>query len=511
MAEPGVDEAADWQVSPDLAAAAAALGLEGPAFQAPEAEVKADVPPAAEASAAEPETAAAEPVEVIESPIEQAEPEATPPPDWGARPDATEVYPTTWAPPPPPPPRTDAQVEPRAGDIRTRLGRAEPETELDDDVAEEVTTAEQAVPWLIGVILLLAGMVIVLLALIFAGDASLGGGGDASPTPALAVVPSVSARPSASSRISPSPSPRESPKPSASAEAVPKYGDLEMVYQGRSTALAPIYLLRRDFTVEGEPDVLAQDPNLDVRRFAWSPDGRRGAFLYADRLMGTNPGVESHHLSDGISAITFGDDAETVYAVRARADGGNDVVTILVVNQETGHERELDSVTYPRPAVEQEAAVEEAQFSDDGGSIRLYWMHDDTLRLWILGAGAWSLDPAEGNARKLDDDKLPVLWAGEGERRIKQKNEATKTRLTVIDRAGDEMAQTVLEGRVSHVRWSPRGDQVVFTLGQATPGGGVLQNLYLWNLNRDDPVMITNTGAAFGAEWRGSQPRWEAD
>ena len=41
-------------------------------------------------------------------------------------------------------------------------------------------------PWLIGVILLLAGMVIVLLALIFAGDASLGGGADASPTPSAA-------------------------------------------------------------------------------------------------------------------------------------------------------------------------------------------------------------------------------------------------------------------------------------------------------------------------------------
>ena len=65
---------------------------------------------------------------------------------------------------------------------------------MDDELAEEATTAEQAVPWLIGVILLLAGMVIVLLALIFAGDASLGGGGaGGSPTPsAFAFVPAAS-------------------------------------------------------------------------------------------------------------------------------------------------------------------------------------------------------------------------------------------------------------------------------------------------------------------------------
>ncbi len=33
-----------------------------------------------------------------------------------------------------------------------------------------------------------------------------------------------------------------------------------------SAALAPIYLLRRDFTLEEEPVVLAQDGSIDVRR-----------------------------------------------------------------------------------------------------------------------------------------------------------------------------------------------------------------------------------------------------
>ena len=63
---------------------------------------------------------------------------------------------------------------------------------------------------------------------------------------------------------------------------MPQYGDLEMIYQGRSAALEPIWLLLRDFSVDGDPEVIARDPDLDVRRFAWSPDGTRGASLYAD-------------------------------------------------------------------------------------------------------------------------------------------------------------------------------------------------------------------------------------
>ena len=295
---------------------------------------------------------------------------------------------------------------------------------------------------------------------------------------------------------------------------MPKYGALEMLYQGRSAALAPIYLLRKDFTQDSEPDVMARDSTLDVRRFAWSPDGRRGAFLYADVLVGINPGVDTHRLTDGISAITFGDDAETVYAVRVVADGGNDSASILAVNQATGHERELDRVSYPRPNIQEEEALSEAQFTDDGGPIRLFWMHDDTLRLWILDGGTWTIDPAEGTATKLDEEALPVLWASEGERRIRLSFENGATRLRMVDRSGDVMASTSVNGRVSHLRWSPRGDQIVFTVGESTANGGVLQDLYLWNLGEGrepKPMMMTNTGASFGAEWRGSQSRWEED
>ena len=244
-------------------------------------------------------------------------------------------------------------------------------------------------------------MVIVLLALIFAGDASLGGAAGGTPSPtagAIAAAGSDDAQPSPTPRGSEEPSSSASAAPSESAAPVPEYGDLEMVYQGRSTALAPIYLLRRDFSVEGEPAVVAQDDDLNVQRFAWSADGTAGASLYADRLVGIDPGVDVHFMSDGISALTFGDDAKTVYAVRVTADGGNDVASILAVDHKTGDEKQLDRVSYPRPAVEEEAALAEAQFSDDGGSVRLYWMDDDTLRLWILGAG--NVDDRSGRGQR---------------------------------------------------------------------------------------------------------------
>ena len=477
---------------------------------------------AAEASDAEPEPSEDDDGHLPEAAIAAAAIAASQPemesrrPDvpWLDRPDQTEVYPTTWEPPPPPrlAARDEAAIDPRRGAVRTTLGQAEPE--VDDELAEEATTAEQAVPWLIGVILLLAGMVIVLLALIFAGDASLGGGAGGSPTPsAEAFIPGSSGAVSAVS-----PTPRTNPSPSAepakSPAAVPQYGDLEMIYQGRSAALAPIFLLLHDFSVEADPEVIAQDPALDVRRFAWSPDGTRGAALYADVMVAIDPRVDVHRLSDGISAITFGNDPETVYALRVVADGGDDVASVLAVNQATGDERELDRVSYRRPTIEAEAPLLEAQFADDGGSARLYWMHDDTLRLWILGAGSWTIDPAEGKASKLHEDALPVLWAPEGERHVRLGVDGGTTRLNIVDRSGDRIASTKVTGRVSHLRWSPRGDQVVFTLGRPTSGGGVLQDLYLWNLgagNDPAPTMITNTGAAFGAEWRGSQARWEED
>ena len=105
------------------------------------------------------------------------------------------------------------------------------------------TTAEQAVPWMIGIILALTGMVIVLLALIFS-----------SPDGLVAIAPSSTPLPSASTDASaePSTAPSDEPaSPSAGASAsteptpgpsptpAPTWGPLEMVYLGRPTDSSP--------------------------------------------------------------------------------------------------------------------------------------------------------------------------------------------------------------------------------------------------------------------------------
>jgi hypothetical protein len=310
----------------------------------------------------------------------------------------------------------DARLEPVAGEAQTRL--AQPDVEVDEDLEAQPSTAEQAVPWLIGFILLLAGMVIVLLALIFAGDDSLGAGG-ASPSPSnVAAVVSASPDPTPSVRpATPTPASAPSGTPAPTPTPLPEFGPLEMVYQGRATALAPIYLLRHDFTVEEEPATMAQDPSLDVRRFAWAPDGKAGVGLYADVLVSIEPGVEKRRLGDGITTITFGDDGSVVYAVRVTEDGANDVANVLAIDFASGETTELAAITYARPDIAAEAALQEAQFADEGGAIRLYWMEDDALRLWALGAGSWTIDPDDGAVEEREEAP-PVLWGPGGERRI---------------------------------------------------------------------------------------------
>jgi hypothetical protein len=436
-------------------------------------------------------------------------------PAWRADDDApsvesTQVLPTSWEPPPAPAEqiRAGTSLEPVAGAPRTRLG--EPEIELDDELEARASTAEQAVPWLIGFILLLAGMVIVLLALIFAGEESFGAGASPSPSNAAVVVVTGSPEPSATpAPATPSATEAATPEPTATPVPLPEYGPLEMVYQGRAAALAPIYLLRHDFTVEEEPATMAQDPALDVRRFAWAPDGTLGAGLLADVLVSIEPGAEKRRLGDGIMTITFGRDASTVYAVRVTQDGGNDVANVLAIDFASGDTTELAAISYPRPSIEAEAALEEAQFADDGGAVRLYWMEDEMLRLWALGAGSWTIDPDDGTVEELDDEDVPKLWSPRDEQRVTVGASEGTTTLTLVDEEGDTLASTTIEGRVSHLRWSPDGRAVAFTVGRSASGGGVVQNLFLWDLGDEQPPQqLTNTGAAFGAEWLGSIQRW---
>jgi len=433
---------------------------------------------------------------------------------WPERGDSTQVLPTTWTPREPAAPDRSPALDPVVGRVRVSLAQ---EPDASADAEEEPSTAEQAVPWLIGVILLLAGMVIVLLALIFAGDASLGSGGAAPSDSPLAVVPSDFAVTSLEPTPTPTPTPTaaSSGSPVASAEVtptaapVPKYGALEMVYQGRNAALAPIYLLRRDFTQDTDTQViLAQDASVDVRRFAWSRDGTAGVGLLADILVSIEPGQEKRRLADGISTITFGDDASTVYAVRLTEDGANEVATVLAVDFASGSVTELAAPAYARPSIGNEDALAEAQFADEGGPVRLYWVEGGTLRFWALGAGTWEIDPDDGTMTELEEDDRPTLWAPNGERRIRTSFETGTSTITLLDDADEELLTTTVEGRVSHLRWAPDGQRITFTVGSSAPGGGVLQDLFLWDLNEQAPMRLTPTGAAFGAEWIGAQPVW---
>ncbi|HEX2765208.1 MAG TPA: hypothetical protein VHR55_01010 [Candidatus Limnocylindria bacterium] len=501
--------------------AEAAATAEEPTAE-PEAELEPDEPAATEA---EPAAATAE---EARSSWFRSGPDHQPTwrPEWLPEIDETEdertrVLPTDWSPPPPtplPPQAASAGGEdlaPHATPARTRPA-ADADRELDEDPEAGASTAEQAVPWLIGFILLLAGMVIVLLALIFAGDGSLGGGAPTSPSPSLAAAVAT-ATPGATPQASGAPS----PSAAASADATPEpsedggtggplFGPLEMVYQGRATALAPIYLLRQEFASEEEPTVLAQDPNLDVRRFAWSRDGTHGAGLYAELLVSVEPSADKRQLGDDISTITFGRDASTVYGVRVARDGANDVAAVIAIDYASGDATELARVTYPRPSGGNRAALREAAFQDEGGPVRLYWMEDNRLRLYVVNGGMWEISPDDRTVTEVER-RPPLLVSPDGRQRIVASEDGGTTTLTRLDMDGVERASTTVEGVVSHLRWSPDGERVVFTLGRSASGGGVLQDLFLWDLDDEPPTQITATGAAFGAEWLGARVRWREE
>ena len=172
---------------------------------------------------------------------------------------------------------------------------------------------------------------------------------------------------------------------------------------------------------------------------------------------------------------------------------------------------ELASVAYTRPAIGEEDALREGQFEDDGGAVRLFWIQGGILRLWSLGAGAWDIDPETGEVTETEG--LPVLWSPGGARRIEVTETDGDSTIALHDGDGEEpVARTVISGFVSHIRWSPDGERVVFTLGRTARGGGLVQDLFLWDLiDGVTPTQLTSTGAAFGAEWLGVAPRWEAE
>ena len=371
------------------------------------------------------------------------------------------------------------------------------------------STAEQAVPWLIGIVLALAGIVLVLLALILTSENGQLAGGSPSPSAAASVLTPLG---SLGASGIPSATPAPSGTASASVAATPTpppptFGALEMIYLSRATATSPIYLYRRDFSVTEEAETLAR-ADQGVEQFAWAPDGRRGVAIIAGRAVALQEDTAARALADGVGEVTFSRDSQTVYAARVARDGANDVAQVLAIDWVSGEQEVIGTATYPHPQVSAETALEEAQFIDDGGVVRLYPTTDGRLLLWVLGAPAtYEIDP--GGGAMTETTGLPLLASPDDLFRITLSESAAGGTLILTDADGNERASTAVAGRVSHMRWAPNGSEVSFTLGTTGSNGGVVQNLYVWDLvDGKAPTMITSNGASFGAEWRGGGVWW---
>ena len=362
------------------------------------------------------------------------------------------------------------------------------------------TTAEQAVPWLIGLILALTGMVIVLLALIFVGPDGTGVG--QSPTPTVEPSVSISTLPTASPTAVPTEVPTATPTPP------PTYGALEMVYLNRATAAAPVSLLRRDFSTTADPTTVAQAAQ-GVTAYTWAPDGRNGAAIIAGNVVALTPGEDSRPLADSVSAIAFGNDSATVYAMRVVRNGANDDASLLGIGFASGDTEAIATITFPHVATFPDPALRESQFVDDGGLVRIYPTLDGKLIVWILAAPAiYRIDPADGAVTEVV--RRPILWSPDEQYHLDlAETSGTVTTLALRNRAGSTIAAVEVSGLVSHVRWAGSSNEVVFTLGRSSPGGGVRQDLYVWDLVQGNaPSPLTSNGAAFGAEWLGVRQVW---
>ena len=148
-------------------------------------------------------------------------------------------------------------------------------------------------PWLIGIILALAGMVIVLLALIFSSPNGLVAGPDGSEQPSPSAQPSdgigvvdPTAEPSGSATRRHRP--RQSRLPGRHPRRIPTFGPLEMTYLGRPSAVCAVSLLLRDFSVAEDEDVVAQ-ADQGVSSYANAPDGRVSAAVIDGRAVAIDP------------------------------------------------------------------------------------------------------------------------------------------------------------------------------------------------------------------------------
>ncbi len=406
----------------------------------------------------------------------EPEPEPDPDPDPGPSPDTEASAPTTSF---GDPSGSDGWDSKRDGDRR------------------RPTTAEQAVPWLIGSVLALSGIVVVLLALIFIGPQGVAGLPTPSPSPS---APAPTATPSP---VPPTPSPTLGP----TASPPPVFGPLDMTYLQRATVSSPIRLLRHDFSTTAVPTVIVDDKG-GVTHYAWSPDGTRGVAIVAGRAVALVAGQPARTLTDPVDAVIFEADSTTLYGLRITRNGANDRAELLKIDFTTGATQVLTTIGYPHPTIIPDPALKEAQFADDGGTSRLYTTVDGYVVAWILGAPAtYQIDPANGSYTQVDH--RPDLWSPDQRWRITLAVTSSVTTITLLDSSGASKAQVKVTGLVSHVRWAATDNEIVFTLGRII-GGGVHQDLYVWDLvNGKAPAALTTNGASFGAEWLGVLQAWQ--
>ena len=382
---------------------------------------------------------------------------------------------------------------------------AEPPWDLKlDGNRRRPTTAEQAVPWLIGLVLALAGMLIVMLALIFSStDGLLPAFGSASPEPSLALTPT----PRPTRTPEPSPEPTVTPEPTPTSEPTPAFAPLEVVFMQRTSTSGPIHLFSHDFAAQATPEPLARD-NRGVDSYAWSPDGAWGIALVDGNPLALTPGSSARDLGDGFDGIAFAGDSVTAYAVRATLSGSNDRAELLSVNMVSGAVQSLRTWTYPHPTTFQESAVQEAQFADDGGFNRVYVLEDDRVVVWILGAPQiYTYDPATGTSGTTN--RAPILWSPNGQLRVEVSEAGSSSTLTVRGLANEARGAGTVSGYVSHVRWSSLNNQIVFTISRGTSSGGVSQDLYLWDLETGSSVVrLTQDLRSMGGTFRGVEEHW---
>lgn len=364
-------------------------------------------------------------------------------------------------------------------------------------------TAEQAVPWLIGLVLALAGMLIVLLALIFSTtDGALTAFGTPTPEPTLAATP----RPTPSPR--PTPEPTESAEPTPSAAPTPAFAPLEIIFMQRISASGPVHLFSHDFALSDAPEALARD-DRGIDRYAWASNGTWGITLVEGDPVAVNPGVSASDLGDGFDGVAFAADSVTAYAVRATLAGANDQAELLSLDVTTGVVTSLATWTYPHPITFQQSAVQEAQFADDGGFNRVYVLNDGRVVVWILGGPAiYTFDPATGTASTTNRE--PLLWSPNGLLRVEVTESGGSTTLTLRGLANEARGSITVAGLVSHLRWSAQQNNVVFTLTTALAGGAAAQDLYLWDLRGGSSVVrLTQDNRSSAGEFRGVWESWK--